>query len=160
MLDNSRVETYIEVARRMAGQWDDPDEAFSYLLATLAECLAVAPSREPDRTWVVLDWLRRGYKWFLMKQYEFHETIELVEEECASFSNVAKGVFDRIALEEFLAKLNPLHRDVVEAYSKCVLQGEHRRIYQAISEWLGVPVGTVKSRMFYAKKQLREALST
>ena len=52
-----------------------------------------------------------------------------------------------------LQLLTPEHRQVVE------LTFMHGFSYQEIAEIAGCPVGTVKTRMFYAKQRLREALT-
>ena len=51
-----------------------------------------------------------------------------------------------------LAQLSPGHREVFEL---AVVQ---ERPYPEVAELLGIPVGTVKSRMFHAARKLRELL--
>jgi len=69
------------------------------------------------------------------------------------------GPADEIARQELagqvraaLEHLTPEHRQVVE------LTFMHGFSYQEISEITGCPVNTVKTRMFHAKRRLREAL--
>jgi RNA polymerase sigma-70 factor (ECF subfamily) len=54
------------------------------------------------------------------------------------------------------AALGELDRDARELLELAVLQ---RLPYKDVSEILGIPVGTVKSRVFYALRRLRERLS-
>jgi RNA polymerase sigma-70 factor (ECF subfamily) len=55
-------------------------------------------------------------------------------------------------VEEALRKLRPDHRDVlIETYYRA-------RPYAEVAADLGIPVGTVKSRVFYALRALRLAL--
>jgi RNA polymerase sigma-70 factor, ECF subfamily len=55
-------------------------------------------------------------------------------------------------VEEALQKLSPEHRDaLVEVHYKA-------RPYQDVAHALGVPVGTIKSRVYYALKAMRLAL--
>jgi RNA polymerase sigma-70 factor, ECF subfamily len=55
-------------------------------------------------------------------------------------------------IEEALQKLSDEHRDaLVEVHYKA-------RLYQEVAHDLGVPVGTVKSRVYYALKAMRLAL--
>ncbi|MCZ6642156.1 MAG: sigma-70 family RNA polymerase sigma factor [Gammaproteobacteria bacterium] len=55
-------------------------------------------------------------------------------------------------LRDALAKLSTDHREVVE------LTFFHGYSYQEVAEVMGCPENTVKTRMFHAKKQLRQAL--
>jgi len=63
------------------------------------------------------------------------------------------GVLDRLALAQALAALSPKHREALYLVSR---QGFSLEEAAAI---LGVPVGTVKSRMSYARKALLAALA-
>jgi RNA polymerase sigma-70 factor (ECF subfamily) len=55
-------------------------------------------------------------------------------------------------VEEALRRLSPDHRTaLVETYYR-------GRPYEAVADDLGIPVGTVKSRVYYALRQLRLAL--
>ena len=59
---------------------------------------------------------------------------------------------ERARLERALAELSPEHRAVVElAFVDAFSQAE-------IAEIVGCPVGTVKTRLFYAKARLRDVL--
>ncbi|BAC91525.1 sigma-70 family RNA polymerase sigma factor [Gloeobacter violaceus] len=61
------------------------------------------------------------------------------------------GRLDREQLvSQALATLKEEHRDVV------ILHDLHDRPQDEIAKLLNVPVGTVKSRLFYARRQLRE----
>lgn len=60
---------------------------------------------------------------------------------------------DRHALQDALAKLSADHREVV------ILHELDGLTYEEASEVLGVPVGTVKSRLHHAFQQLRRLLA-
>jgi RNA polymerase sigma-70 factor, ECF subfamily len=71
----------------------------------------------------------------------------------------ADAVIDRIdaagtsrVVREALGKLSPKHREVLEQIYF------HQLKYDEIALVLGVPPGTVKSRAFYASKEMRELL--
>jgi RNA polymerase sigma-70 factor, ECF subfamily len=55
-------------------------------------------------------------------------------------------------MKQALQELSPEHREVIE------LTFYQELSYQEIAEIMGCPVGTVKTRMFYAKKRLQEVL--
>lgn len=51
-----------------------------------------------------------------------------------------------------LAKLSPAHREIID------LAYYHKNSVSEVARIVGVPVGTVKTRMFYARKHLAELL--
>ena len=83
------------------------------------------------------------------------EEIELIDA-IASFLPSPRANYRRTEIQEkvesALAKLSPEHRAVVVLKE---LEGLH---YREIAEVLNIPVGTVMSRLFYAKKQLQSLL--
>ena len=65
----------------------------------------------------------------------------------------ARGAADGEAVRRAVAQLSPGLRDVVEL-------GVFQSLpYADVGEILGIPVGTVKSRMFNALRKLKEILS-
>jgi RNA polymerase sigma-70 factor (ECF subfamily) len=62
------------------------------------------------------------------------------------------GLLRKVVVTEALAALSPAHR---QALTETVLRD--RTVNQA-AEYLGIPVGTVKSRVYYALRALRVAL--
>jgi RNA polymerase sigma-70 factor, ECF subfamily len=58
------------------------------------------------------------------------------------------------ALRNSLEELSPAHREIVD------LVYYHGRTIEEAATIIGVPVGTAKTRMFYARKQLRSAMAT
>ena len=64
------------------------------------------------------------------------------------------SIDDRDALERAFRRLTPEHRAVV------VLHHHAGLLLASIAEVAGVPLGTVKSRLFYATRILRDALAT
>ena len=64
----------------------------------------------------------------------------------------ARAVVDRVELEEAFARLTPEQRAVV------VLHHDHGYPLTEIAGILGIPVGTARSRLFYAVRQLRTVL--
>jgi RNA polymerase sigma-70 factor (ECF subfamily) len=57
------------------------------------------------------------------------------------------------ALRNSLQELSPAHREIVD------LVYYHGRTIEEAASIIGVPVGTAKTRMFYARKQLRSAMA-
>ena len=70
----------------------------------------------------------------------------------ATVSAVDESVVDAWLVEEALARIRPEHREaIVQTY----LRG---RPYAEVAGELGVPVGTLRSRVFYGLKALRLAM--
>jgi len=57
------------------------------------------------------------------------------------------------ALRDSLEQLSPAHREIVD------LVYYHGRTIEEAAAIIGVPLGTAKTRMFYARKQLRSAMA-
>ena len=74
------------------------------------------------------------------------------EMESTRTENSEKGIIDRQALRQAIGGLSPEHREVVLLHE---LEG---LTYEEAAIVVGVPVGTVKSRLHYAFMQLRKAL--
>ena len=58
------------------------------------------------------------------------------------------------ALRQCLTKLSPEHREII------TLVYYHERSVEEVSDIIGIPRNTVKTRMFYARKKLAELLET
>jgi RNA polymerase sigma-70 factor (ECF subfamily) len=57
-------------------------------------------------------------------------------------------------LRACVAKLSPAHREIVN------LVYYHEKSVEEVAELIGIPASTVKTRMFYARKQLAELLKS
>jgi RNA polymerase sigma-70 factor (ECF subfamily) len=67
-------------------------------------------------------------------------------------ADIAVQTADRASLEAALATLSPEHREVLQ------LMYGFDCTHAEIAEIAGIPVATVKTRVFYAKRRLRDAL--
>src|SRR5882757_8555995 len=56
-------------------------------------------------------------------------------------------------LQDCLTQLSPAHREIVD------LVYYHEKTIEEVAEIIGVPVNTVKTRMFYARKRIGELIS-
>ena len=62
---------------------------------------------------------------------------------------------DRVAIvQRCLAQLSPSHREVLD------LVYYHEKSVDEVAEIVGIPVGTVKTRMFYARNHMKASLGT
>ena len=81
--------------------------------------------------------------------------VKLPEDDEFPVSDSDESVFDvsdAEKLQRALIKLKPYHREVL------TLHFIERMSYQSIANVLGCGIGTVRSRIFYAKKYLREEM--
>jgi RNA polymerase sigma-70 factor (ECF subfamily) len=74
------------------------------------------------------------------------------ETSLAGSEGIASPAGQRLDLAQALARLSPEHREVVQ------LVLVHGFTYDEAAHIVGCPVGTVKSRLFYARRQLRSWL--
>ena len=57
-------------------------------------------------------------------------------------------------VQRCLAQLSPSHREVLD------LVYYHEKSVDEVAEIVGIPVGTVKTRMFYARNHMKASLGT
>jgi RNA polymerase sigma-70 factor (ECF subfamily) len=83
--------------------------------------------------------------------------IELTEEHLESLTDDSEPVFreeDAVRIHRALETLRPAQREIL---TLCFLEDLS---HQEIAGILGLPPGTVKSRIYYAKQALRQELET
>jgi RNA polymerase sigma-70 factor, ECF subfamily len=88
-----------------------------------------------------------------------HEDIDQDEVvEIADQADTPEAALDRsktsAILRACVAKLSPAHREIVS------LVYYHEKSVEEVAALLGIPASTVKTRMFYARKQLAELLKS
>lgn len=101
------------------------------------------------------DTSRRFYPWFyaLLRNRCFRLLRKRVPTESLDSAVILSGsVEETIALERALLKLAPEDRELI------LMRGMDGLSYQELSEWLGIPQGTVMSRLFHARRKLRELM--
>jgi len=73
--------------------------------------------------------------------------------EQAGVADDTDALLRKITVTEALKALSPAHREVL---NETILRG---RTVNEAADWLGIPVGTVKSRVYYAVRALRLILA-
>ena len=108
---------------------------------------------------VTIDWLRK--KQVKGSGAEFDDTIQLKEIDPASRTAPKAGALPhqrmerreiRARIDEAIAQLSPEHRAVI------LMKETEDMQYHEIAEALGCSIGTVMSRLFYARKKLQNLL--
>jgi RNA polymerase sigma-70 factor (ECF subfamily) len=111
---------------------------------------------ELKHTQVFTVWLYRIARNKVYDEFRNKERFaRLPEEDGIPVSDSAEPLFDRRNTEKLHAALNelkPIHREVL------TLSFIEQMSYQSIADVVGCSIGTVRSRIFYAKKSLREEM--
>jgi len=110
--------------------------------------------RSSVRTWLIGIARRQAHNTLRRMALPVADPTELedVESTAPEPEAAALAAADREALTRALAQLAPLHREVI------VLTFVHGLSYQELAGVLGIPVGTVKSRLSNAKRALSRAI--
>ncbi|MGH6779652.1 MAG: sigma-70 family RNA polymerase sigma factor, partial [Bradyrhizobium sp.] len=91
-----------------------------------------------------------------LRQRHFEDIDQDAVREIADGADTPEASLDRSSTSAILracvAKLSPAHREIIN------LVYYHERSVEEVSEIIGIPLSTVKTRMFYARKQLAELL--
>ena len=82
------------------------------------------------------------------------EAAEAIEDEADTPEILLQKVGKAEAIRRCLAGLSTEHREVID------LVYYHERSVEEVAEIVGVPAGTVKTRLFHARKRLSEQLTT
>lgn len=110
--------------------------------------------RSSLKTWLVRILVNQAYKTRRSRKVRRTDPIELEDRQRSDgVLRVASGsvaVESRIDVQAMLKTLSPEHREVI------VLRELQGFSYEEMAEALGVPVGTVESRLFRARKELKQ----
>ena len=100
-------------------------------------------------------WLYRITRNAVFTKYRRKEPFETLPEDDLSVPDTTEAIFRTEEAEQMhnaLNKIKPHHREVL------TLSFIEQMPYQAIADVVGCSVGTVRSRIFYAKQSLREEM--
>jgi RNA polymerase sigma-70 factor (ECF subfamily) len=100
-------------------------------------------------TWLMAIATRQYLDWLRRQQRERHLAVRVAEGLLLGQEDLAPEV------RGLMAQLQSLPRDVS---LPVVLKHYYGYTYDEIAEWMGIPVGTVKSRIFNAVRTLRRGL--
>ena len=104
--------------------------------------------RASVRTWMYRIAYNKAVSWLRKKRPALWDELELPAADDLAPETLAFHAVQRDRITAALTRLSPDHRTVVE------LTFYHQMSYQEIAQVMGCPVGTVKSRMSYARRYL------
>jgi RNA polymerase sigma-70 factor (ECF subfamily) len=144
---HARLHYYV---RRLLPDADDADDVVQEIW--LAAFRGIRALRDPRALRV---WLYRVARNAALMKLRGERAVETLPVSVAAMSVEDKAEFDAAEAARIhagLAKLRPEHREVL------LLRFLERMSYEQIAEVVGCPLGTVRSRIHYAKRELRNQI--
>jgi RNA polymerase sigma factor (sigma-70 family) len=139
--------------RRLVGKDDEAKEIFQDVWIRVIRGLPQLRDGSKLRAWL-FGIARRTLMDRLRQEYARSPTVDIDVEEIATDPSAASDDEDLHQLESALAKLPIVEREVVTLFYLQELS------LNEVADALKIPVGTVKSRLFRAKRLLRQAMTT
>jgi RNA polymerase sigma-70 factor (ECF subfamily) len=97
-------------------------------------------------------WLLAIARYKALSALRAHSDAQLDDNAAASVVDPADDAETMITIQKCLAQLSAVHREVLD------LVYYHERSVDEVAQIVGVPVSTVKTRMFYARKRMENLL--
>lgn len=142
------------LARVMLNRKADAEDVVQETFLAAMKGLRGFQGRSSLRTWLVTILTRQAALWRRKNAWRRETDIDVVAPEATGATMSGQRASDlRIDLTQVLAKLSPEHREVL------MLREYQGMSYEEISAALGVPKGTVESRLFRARQELKSRLS-
>ena len=140
------------LAVRLTGNAEDAQDALQETFAGAFRGLAGFRSQASVKTWLTRILVRQVAR--RRRDEKRHPTIRLDDREISApqAAGALEQVDIRLDFSRALAALSDEHREVI------VLRELEGMSYEQISAVLGLPPGTVESRLFRARRQLQELL--
>ena len=127
----------------------DAEDVLQETLAGAYRGLAKFEQRASVKTWLTKILILQIAKW---RRDQKSKRTEPIDPQTAAAEEHGTSAASRIDLHAALATLSPEHQDVL------ALREFEQLSYEEIADVLGVPRGTVESRLFRARAELKEKL--
>ena len=138
--------------RRLVGDPAVAEELFQDLFLTVWKDAGRFRGRASVRTWLYRIAHNRAVSWIRKKRPEMWDEFPSMVSDDPAPEAEAMNAAQREQIMVALDQLSPDHRAVIE------LTFYHQMRYREIAQVMGCPVGTVKSRMNYARRRLAAIL--
>lgn len=136
--------------RRLTGDADDTDDIVQYVWLKVYTRLATLREPKAFKPWLYQIARNKVYRAVGTRRHFAHLTDDM-----PAHSDLPEETFTAdmaAAIHKHLAALCPEHREVL------LLRFLEEMSYEAIAQVVGCNVGTVRSRIYYAKRTLREKI--
>jgi RNA polymerase sigma-70 factor (ECF subfamily) len=142
------------LAVRLVGDPADAEEVVQETFAGAFRGLRAFRGQASVKTWLTQILVRQTSRHHRRKQRRRHEVLRLDRQEAAdpAVPSGQKQVDLQMDLSRAILELVPEHRQVI------VMRGLQGMTYDEMAVVLGVPRGTVESRLFRARRRLQELL--
>jgi RNA polymerase sigma-70 factor (ECF subfamily) len=142
---------------RMVRQREEAEELASEAFFKAFRALASYDPEQPFSSWIFkiasnlsIDWLRK--RKLETSSLDEEDSVWEVPDERPTAEDVLEKKQTMQVVEEAIGKLAPDYRVVV------LLRHQEERSYEEIADILGLPLGTVKIRLFRAREELKKRL--
>ncbi|HVT91142.1 MAG TPA: RNA polymerase sigma factor [Tepidisphaeraceae bacterium] len=139
------------LARGIVGSSEDAEDVVQETLSGAFRSIRGFQGRASLWTWLVRILVRQASR--RRAQARAVDRFDETDESSPSSTSGNKGVDARVDLDAALMKLNVEHRQIL------LLREMEQMTYDEISESLEIPIGTVESRLYRARLELRRSLS-
>jgi RNA polymerase sigma-70 factor (ECF subfamily) len=147
-------DTLFALAYSLLGSRTDAEDAVQETFMGAFRRAASFEGRSSLKTWLVRILVNQAYKTRRSRKVRKTDPIELEDRQRSDgilrLPSGSVAVESRIDVQAMLKTLSPEHREVI------VLRELQGFSYEEMAEALGVPVGTVESRLFRARKELKQ----
>lgn len=141
------------LAVSLVGNASDAEDVLQECLAGAYHGLKSFEARASVKTWLTRILVTQAAKWRRDRGRRPTSPLE-ADESGAKVEGGAAGVEHRLDLQQALQQLSPEHRQVL------VLREFEQMSYEEMAAVLGVPRGTIESRLHRARAELREKLKS
>lgn len=140
------------LAVSLVGDANDAEDLVQETLAGAFRGLGTFGERSSVKTWLTRILVRQAARHFRRRKVRLAGLIGLARRKESKASPAASRSDVQMDVQAAIMALQPEHREVI------VLREMQSLAYEEISQVLGVPAGTVESRLFRARRALRELL--
>jgi RNA polymerase sigma-70 factor (ECF subfamily) len=152
VLVDRHVQRLYRLATSLVGNASDAEDVLQEALAGAYRGLGRFEGRSSVKTWLTRILVTQAAKWRRDRRRLGEVIPQAAPHEEPTIRSASEGVDHRVDLQAALQKLSPEHREVL------TLREFDGLAYEEIAEVLGVPRGTVESRLHRARAELKEKL--
>jgi RNA polymerase sigma-70 factor (ECF subfamily) len=148
-LTDRHIEDLFRLALSLSGRRADAEDICQETLVGAFKGVRRFDGRSSFKTWITRILLRQASRTWKKNRQRTHLPIEAI---AGGLPAAAANQDARLDLLDVMKQLGPEHQQII------VLRELHGLSYEEISQAAGIPCGTVESRLFRARMELRKLL--